>query len=61
MNAIGHMHKAIFLNVYLLLSRTDYILPLTVLIGLGINARTFSKVRQSLSCKFAMDYGDIKD
>ena len=38
-----------------------YIVPLTINIVLAIKAVGFSKVRQTLSTKFAMDYFDIKD
>ena len=54
------MHEVRFPNIYIL-SHINYIVPLTIIIALAIKAVGFSKVRQTLSTKFAMHYGDIKD
>ena len=55
------MYKVRFPNIYMLLHFIYYIVPLTINIVLAIKAVGFSKVRQTLSTKFAMDYFDIKD
>ena len=54
------MHEVRFPNIYIL-SHINYIVPLTIIIALAIKAVGFSKVRQTLSTKYAMHYGDIKD
>ena len=48
-------------NIYILSHIIYYIVPLTIIIVLAIKAVSFSKVRSSLSTKFAVRYGDIKD
>ena len=60
MNAKENMHEVRFPYIYIL-SHINYIIPLTIIIALAIKAVGFSKVRQTLSTKFAMHYGDIKD
>ena len=61
MIAKENMHEGRFPNIYILSHIIYYIVPLTIIIVLAIKAVSFSKVRQSLSTKFAMRYGDIKD
>ena len=54
------MYEERFPNIYMV-SHIYYIVPLTIIIVLAIKAVGFSKVRQTLSNKFTMHYGDIKD
>ena len=56
-----NMHDGRFHNIYILSHIVYYIVPLTISIVLAIKAVGFSKVRQTLSTKFAMHDGDIKD
>ena len=55
------MHEVRFSNIYIVSHIVYYLVPLTVIIVSAIKAAGFSKVRQTLSTTFAMDYGDIKD
>ena len=55
------MYEGRFPNIYTLLHIIYHIVPLTIIIVLAIKAVGFSKVRQSLSTKFAMYYADIRD
>ena len=61
MNAKENMHEVRFLNIYILSHIIYYIIPLTIIIVLAIKAVSFSKVRETLSIKFAMHYSDTKD
>ena len=61
MIAKENIHEGRFLNIYTLSHIIYYIVPLTIIIVLAVKAVGFSKVRQTLSTKFAMHYGDIKD
>ena len=61
MNAKENMHEVRFPYIYILSHIINDIVPLTIIIALAIKAVGFSKVRQTLSTKFAMHYGDIKD
>ena len=61
MNAKENMHEVRFPYIYILSHIINFIVPLTIIIALAIKAVGFSKVRQTLSTKFAMHYGDIKD
>ena len=61
MNPKENMHKVRFHNIYILSHIIYSIAPLTIIIDLAIKAVGFSKVRQTLSIKFAMHYDDIKD
>ena len=61
MNAKENMHEVRFRNIYILSYVIYYIVPLTIIIVLAIEPVAFSKVRQILSTKFAMHYGDIRD
>ena len=56
-----NMHEVRFPNICILSHIIYYIVPLTIIIVLTIKAAGFSKVRQTLSTKFAMHYGDIND
>ena len=61
MNAKENMHEVRFYDIYIPSHIIYYIVPLTIIIVLAIKAVGFSKVRQTLCTKFAMDYGDMKD
>ena len=56
-----NLHEGRFPNIYTLPHVIYYIVPLTIIIVLAVKAVGFSKVRQTLSTKFAMHYCDIKD
>ena len=56
-----NMHEGRFPNIYILSHIIYYIIPLTIIIVLAIKTVGFSKVRQTLSTKFPMHDGDIKD
>ena len=60
MNCKENMDEVKFSNIYILSHISYYIVLLTIIIVLAIKAVGFSKVRQSLSIKFAMHYGDMK-
>ena len=60
MTAKENMHEVRFPNIYILSHFIYYIVPLTVVIVLAIKTVGFL-VRQTLSTKFAMHYGDVKD
>ena len=59
MNAKENMHEVRFSNIYIPSHIIYNIVPLTIIIVLAIKAVGFSKVRQTLSTKFAVYYGDI--
>ena len=61
MIVIENMHEGKFPNIYILSHIIYYIVPLTIIIVLAIKTVGFSKVRQTLSTKFPMHDGDIKD
>ena len=61
MNAKENMHEARVSNIFKPSHIIYYIVPLTIIIVLAITAVGFPKVRQTLSTKFTMHYGDIKD
>ena len=61
MIAKENMHEGRFPNIYILSHIIYYIVPLSIIIVLAIKALGFSKVRQVISTKFAMHYGDIKN
>ena len=61
MIAKENMHEGRFRNIYILSHIIHYIAPLSIIIVLAIKALGFSKVRQAISTKFAMHYGDIKN
>ena len=61
MNAKENMHEVRFPSIYILSHVIYYIVPLTTIIVLAIKAVGLSKIRQTLSTKLAMHYGDIKD
>ena len=54
------MHEVRFPNIYILSNIIYYVVSLTVIIALATKAVGFSKVRKTLSTKFAMHYGDIE-
>ena len=55
-----NMDEVKFSNIYILSHIIYYIVLLTIIIVLAIKAVGFSKVRQSLSTKFSMHYGDME-
>ena len=61
MNAKENVHEVKFPNICILSHIIYHIVPLTIIIVLVINTAGFSKVRQTLSTKFAMHCGNIKD
>ena len=61
MIAKENMHDGRIPNIYILSHIICYIVPLTIIIVLTIRAVGFSKIKQTLSTKFVMHYGDIKD
>ena len=61
MNPKENMHEVRLPNIYILSRTMYYVVPLTIVFVLAIKAVDFPKVRQTLSTKFAMHYGDIKD
>ena len=61
MNPKENMHEVRLPNIYILSHTMYYNVPLTIVSVLAIKAVDFPKVRQTLSTKFAMHYGDIKD
>ena len=61
MDSKQNMHEMIFPNIYILSHIIYFIVPLTVIIVLALKAVGFSKVKQTLSTKFAMHHGDVKD
>ena len=55
------MYDVRFPNVYIRSHIIYYIVPLPTIIVLVIKAVGFSKVRKTLSLRFVMHYGEIKD
>ena len=61
LNAIRNLHEVRLPNIYIPWNVICHIVSLAIIIVLSIKAAGFSKVRQSLSNIFTMDYDDIKD
>ena len=54
-------HELKLHNIHILSHIIYYIVPLSTIIVLTIKTVGFSKVRQTLTTKFARHYGDIED